>query len=538
MTQVNLVRDYYLKLRSIIHIPIALILVSSLISQDEPVEDSKSVQGAFGAVTIDGKIWNQIALRPILPFGKLAIAFDIVLYIDQDGNIHDDEWDFSSGEKIKNTILDKIYYIRYGKRYDPYYFRAGALDYVSMGYGILANGYSNSILYPQVRKVGMEAKIKAFDLDIYGFTNDFKENLGLIGVRVSGRIPAGLNMGISFASDRNQYLGLKDRDGDGRPDLVDDFPDDMVYWLDTDGDGLADNDTLNEFDVDGDGWTDSAFTYPLYGIVIDNDGVTTKPEPINIKKDSESIQSFAIDLGRPIINKGNLAINVYAQIATLIGRTINPKTLKRESLGTGVTPLGISAAFGPARFSWEYRMMPKGKFEFGYYNRSYEIERATFSSTAATSLAGNTGTIVTKSSKLGKYGKQSGYFSRLTVDLGSFLQGGLSYQNLHGQQWKIQKQDFEEETNQSFSATIKLKKSVSRIKTANWFYQQRNVPNPFEFQYSESTITGYRIGLELGNGMVLNYIFRRSFRDLNGDGDVLDQGEMLNMTSIETSFSF
>ena len=31
----------------------------------------KSLQGAFGAVTIDGKIWNQLALRPVLPFGKL-----------------------------------------------------------------------------------------------------------------------------------------------------------------------------------------------------------------------------------------------------------------------------------------------------------------------------------------------------------------------------------------------------------------------------------------------------------------------------------
>ena len=525
-------------MRSIIHIPIALFLLSFLISQDDPPEESKSVQGAFGAVTIDGKIWNQIALRPILPFGKLAISFDIVLYIDQDGNIHDDEWDFSSGEKIKNTILDKIYYIRYGRRQDPYYFRAGALDYISMGYGILANGYTNSILYPQVRKVGMEARLRAFDLNIYGFTNDFKENLGLYGMRVSGRVPGGLTMGISFAADRNQYLGLKDRDGDGRPDLVDDFPDDKIYWLDTDGDGWADNDSLNEFDVDGDGWTDSSFTYPLYGIVLDTDGVPTKPEPINIKKESESVQSFAIDLGRPLFSQRNLSVHAYTQVAALIGKTNNPKTLEREPLGIGVTPLGISASFGPARFSWEYRMMPNGKFEFGYFNRSYEIERATFSSITTTALAGNTGTIVTKASKLGKFGKQNGYFSRLTVDMGSLLQGGLSYQNLHGEQWQDRLQDFEEETNQSFTATVKLRQSVSLIKMANWFYQQRNVPNPFEFKYSESTITGYRIGLELGNGMVLNYIFRRSFRDLNGDGDVTDKGEMLNMTSIETSFSF
>ena len=69
---------------------------------DEEVDsETRRVQGAFGAVTIDGKIWNQIALRPILPFGKLSVAFDLVIYIDQNGNIHKDEWDFSSGEKTK-----------------------------------------------------------------------------------------------------------------------------------------------------------------------------------------------------------------------------------------------------------------------------------------------------------------------------------------------------------------------------------------------------------------------------------------------------
>ena len=106
---------------------IALITLKFLIAQPEEIDldnttSNTSVQGAFGAVTIDGKIWNQIALRPVMPFGKLSIAFDMVLYIDQDGNIHDDHWDFSTGEKVKNTIIDKIYYVRYGNRWDKNYF--------------------------------------------------------------------------------------------------------------------------------------------------------------------------------------------------------------------------------------------------------------------------------------------------------------------------------------------------------------------------------------------------------------------------------
>ena len=71
-----------------------------------------------------------------------------------------------------------------------------------------------------------------------------------------------------------------------------------------------------------------------------------------------------------------------------------PKTLyqvKSESAGYGVIPLGLSARFGPAKFNFEFRMVPKGNFEFGYFDRSYEVERATFQS-----ISGNQGTIVPK----------------------------------------------------------------------------------------------------------------------------------------------
>ncbi len=496
--------------------------------------ENKSLQGAFGAVTIDGKIWNQIALRPILPFGKLAVAFDMVLYIDQDGNIHDDGWDFSSGEKVKNTLIDKIYYIRYGNRWDKNYFRIGALDNISMGYGILINNYSNTLLYPQVRKVGMEFKTNAFGTNIHGFTNDFKENFGLTGLRVSAPVPYGFNLGISWVGDRNQYLGLRDKDGDGIPDLVDDFPEDKLYWLDTDGDGLADN-MDNEWDVDGDGITDTLDGnipgWDMDTIIVLDNSIVTKVDPININNTTESFHAFALDAGVPILKEGPITIHFYAQYAALLGKTESPDG-KIEDAGYGLIPLGLGARFGPAKFNFEFRMVPKGKFEFGYFDRSYEIERATFQN-----ISGNQGIIITKSKKLGIYGKQNGFFSSLSLDLGSLFDAGMTFQSLNGDMYDKQN-GFQKSSNQSFTSVLKLKKSISKIEKATWFYQQRNVPNPFDFEYSESTITGYNIGLKLGNGMVLNYVFRRTFKDLNGDGKVDGEGEMINMTSIETSFSF
>ena len=45
------------------------IVLSALLSAQILVGQSEmDVQGAFGAVTIDGELWNHISLRPVLTF--------------------------------------------------------------------------------------------------------------------------------------------------------------------------------------------------------------------------------------------------------------------------------------------------------------------------------------------------------------------------------------------------------------------------------------------------------------------------------------
>ena len=118
------------------------------------------LQGALGFVTLDDQIWGQFALRPVIPIWKLKIALDLVFYIDEDGNIHQDEWDFSNNKAIKNTLIDKIFFIQFGKKNEPLYIRAGILDHVTLGYGSLVYDYSNSLLYPDIRKVGLDVQIQ------------------------------------------------------------------------------------------------------------------------------------------------------------------------------------------------------------------------------------------------------------------------------------------------------------------------------------------------------------------------------------------
>ena len=492
-------------------------------------------QGAVGSVTIDGKVWNQIAMRPVIPFGKWGVALDLVIYFDAEGNIHADEWDFSSANAIKNTLIDKIYYIRYGFPGDPIYGKIGALDRVDLGYGILVSGYSNTMLYPQVRKTGLNLEYNSKSINIEGFANDFKENIGLFGGRVVTRKIMGLPIGFSVVADRNQYLGLKDSDGDGRPNVVDDFPNDDSWWVDTDGDGIADNDPA-EWDIDGDGITDTLDSripgYTGEPVVLDND-IFRKEVPINLSKDSDNMMAFAVDVGYPLVTQDKFSISLYAQMAQMIGETVHPQSGETLSLGMGLVPFGISSRFGPARFNFEYRMMPDGRFEFNYWNCLYEIERVSFSKGANNQID-----LRTKESRLGRFGEQKGYFARMILNVGPMFEASASYHDMLGQIWSGAEQDFIEDKNQTFLASLRLKKAISKIQYARAFYQQRNVPNPFKFEYTESTILGYQLGISMGHGLVLNYTFRRSFRDMNGDGKISGKDETIDITSIETSFSF
>ena len=106
----------------------------------------------IGSVTLDGVLYNQLALRPEINIGKIGFGLDLVLYLDFEGNIRTEDWDIADDP---SKLLDKILYIKYGQKTDPMWFKYGSIEGMTLGYGGLLNGYSNMMEFPSVRRIGL-----------------------------------------------------------------------------------------------------------------------------------------------------------------------------------------------------------------------------------------------------------------------------------------------------------------------------------------------------------------------------------------------
>ena len=489
---------------------IPLLLVFSLFAQDadnSEASENSVTTGSIGTVTINGEVYNQLSLRPEIPIGKLALGLDVYLYFNDKG-MYWETWDFSSGGAAYRTIIDKIYYLRWGQPGENLYFKAGALPSATLGQGILVNNYSNIMEYPQVRQIGFDFKAKIAGVGIELIHSNFKEvSPGVIGMRSSLGILPKLSAGISYVTDMDQNAGLKDSDGDTYPDYYDFYPDDSLHY-----DGLADAEddweVLQPYlkdDANFDDWFEDSKYYNEY-------------DPANATKDPMS--GVAVDLTYSLSNK----ITLYSQFAQLIGEVSLSDSI--ESLGWGLVPIGVRTKLGPVDILAEYRMNSR-RFVFNYWDRAYDVSRVTLN---------NSGDVTTKESKLYQYGKLSGFYAQARMDVMNLLNLSIGYQNMNGEIWDTTATVYTEgESNQTFLTLVGINPSlIPKVGKAEAFYQQSNVPNPFEFEPNASTIWGYDVGVEVSSGVMLVYQARTSYiYDID-----TNKYEGVETIQIETQFIF
>ena len=502
----------------------------SEVSENQPLEKAQSAPKkpfnmglAVGSATINDTIYNQVALRPELSFGKLGIGLDLVMYIDNEGNVRKDEWDEPS------DFIDKLLYIRWGQKTDPFWLVWGSLDNVTLGYGGLLNGYSNMMEFPSVRKVGINTGFGFgnFGTEIFlSNMKDFSRGGTLMGLRGTYKISESLpiTIGMNFVQDMNQFSGLKDKDGDNYPDMFDDFPDDKTLWNDTDGDGIPDINGGNktpdggwDIDADGNNILDSQQT-----------DLKLKSEPFKSNNNEAVAQGFAFDIGYPVVRSKAFNLEIYSEFNTLSFSQSKGDTtyFKRDKMnGSGITVPGMRASvFGFLNLSFEYRIK-KGYFVPQFFDGSYDLSRVTVQTTDSGILVRTKDQVIFSDPQSNKDTK--GMYGSASANLFNFLTFNASYANM-----KADTTEFN-----SFNAILNLNaENIPKLSVAQAYYQRNNDKNPFDFSNpSINTVFGYKVGYEVSKGVSVIWDFRQYYRDSGIPGDKL---EPVKQTTIETAFDF
>ena len=502
----------------------------SEVSENQPLEKTQSAPKkpfnmglAVGSATINDTIYNQVALRPELSFGKLGIGLDLVMYIDNEGNVRKDEWDEPS------DFIDKLLYIRWGQKSDPFWLVWGSLDNVTLGYGGLLSGYSNMMEFPSVRKVGINTGFGFgnFGTEIFlSNMKDFSRGGTLMGLRGTYKISEALpiTIGMNFVQDMNQFSGLKDKDGDNYPDMFDDFPDDETLWNDTDGDGIPDINGGNktpdggwDIDADGNNILDSQQT-----------DLKLKSEPFKSNNNEAVAQGFAFDIGYPVVRSKAFNLEIYSELNTLSFSQSKGDTtyFKRDKMnGSGITVPGMRASvFGFLNLSFEYRIK-KGYFVPQFFDGSYDLSRVTVQTTDSGILVRTKDQVIFSDPQSNKDTK--GMYGSASANLFNFLTFNASYANM-----KADTTEFN-----SFNAMLNLNaENIPKLSVAQAYYQRNNDKNPFDFSNpSINTVFGYKVGYEVSKGVSVIWDFRQYYRYSGIPGDKL---EPVKQTTIETAFDF
>ena len=457
------------------------------------------IGGVFGGTTINGQNYQQIGLRPELKLWKLGIGLDISILLDEDGKVREEDWD------EWDDYIDKVYYISYGKRGDPFYFKYGGLESTTLGYGTIIHGYTNMLEYPTYKRQGLDIGFETRYIGMQAIVNDFKELKGenrsvMGGGRLYLRPFSRMQIGVSAAGDMNEYKGLRDTDDDGYPDEVDAYPDDDNYVTEIDY-------YAHELGVD-----------PTDQIIVDLvDAGLISPIQTSQLQDYSNQRSrtgfCAADAGLEIIKGEFVKFDIYAQIA----RSLNTGGWGFTAPGAKLTLGNILEVYGDYRAQTE-------EFIFGYYNDTYDLERAKYVDDGSGDLY-----VTTKLDRLEESEKLKGYFAGAKLNFFNIFTGKAEYQDMR---WGE-----DEREDKSLRGELEFNRElIPVLSQAKAYYVQNNVAK-LEWK-TESTVVGAVIGIGMGEGVSINFNYLITYEDKNGDGEIEGDEEEITNVSVSTSAVF
>lgn len=143
----------------------------------------------IGSITIDDVTWSKVVAQPNFKIGPVkAGLFLPLIYGDANGdgsaNMFDpedwyhpngnDEWSFGLDQPdlwsgIADGVSDvflKIKYFEWNDQRDPFFFKVGNLNDITIGHGLIMRDFANDAYFPAIRRVGLNVGL---DLGKIGF---------------------------------------------------------------------------------------------------------------------------------------------------------------------------------------------------------------------------------------------------------------------------------------------------------------------------------------------------------------------------------
>lgn len=193
----------------------------------------------IGTVTIGGETYAKAIVQPKFALGKLKVALYLPLIyktdmfgFDDPDNFYwpedNDEWSFGTDQTDwQDIILDvlddlflKIRYIEWGKQRDPFFFKFGNLNNITVGHGTIMRNYANDTDFPAVRRIGLNLGIDSTKLGFEAMVND-AAGPEIFGARFYFRPAApkfALALGVTAITDINpENIGADETSVYGKP---------------------------------------------------------------------------------------------------------------------------------------------------------------------------------------------------------------------------------------------------------------------------------------------------------------------------------
>jgi hypothetical protein len=500
---------------------------------DEVYEDSEGMNyglgGAVGAVTMNGSTYSQVQLRPEIGIGKFGFGLDIDLLFDADGNIRKEDWE------DWRDYVNKIFYVRYGQKQDPFYFKAGCIPSYTLGHGLIFDHYSNMLRYPDVKNVGAYVGVNSpiSGIGFEAFTHNIHRN-EILAARVHGNplqysyIPflENFKLGVNVGWDRNQYGKYPDDDGDNIPDVYDKFPENPNAWLDSDDDGIPDE---TDIDINGTGLIDHPTVNPYVQENYPNITDGADPDGFNYTVLHDQATPYAhwrelliysVDYSLPLVQTSHFSLDHYGEYAMI------------DKYGSGLIFPGFSGNFFIFNAKLEMRNF-SDEFLPGYFDRLYDEQRSfvSISELPGTSPGQPVYYLSTKEDLLRISKSSVGWFGHLRADVLDLGYVKLAYQDMYGK---------DVTTGKSLWVNLTANPhNIMNLKEASISYSQNNTRyiNFLEPRNASASVLG-RVVYSLGENADLVGRYSEIYNDVNGDGKIRGSNEIISAFAFGVQFIF